>query len=174
MRIPSGLVAALLAAVTAFLSVLTIAPVALAGDMIAFGADVAPGTIVVRTSERRLYLVLGEGRALRYVVGVGRARSQWVGTSFIDGKFVRPNWAPPASIRRERPGLPDVILSGSPANPMGVAAMTLSGGEYAIHGTNAPNSIGGFVSHGCIRMYNQDIADLYDRVRVGTPVVVMR
>ena len=93
---------------------------------------------------------------------------------FIDGKFVRPNWAPPASIRRERPGLPDVILSGSPANPMGVAAMTLSGGEYAIHGTNAPNSIGGFVSHGCIRMYNQDIADLYDRVRVGTPVIVMR
>ena len=81
---------------------------------------------------------------------------------------------PPASIRRERPGLPDVILSGSPANPMGVAAMTLSGGEYAIHGTNAPNSIGGFASHGCIRMYNQDIADLYDRVRVGTPVVVMR
>ncbi|MEJ0097743.1 MAG: L,D-transpeptidase [Bauldia sp.] len=173
MRIPSLFAATLLAAF-ATAAVLAIAPPALAGDLVAFGDDVAAGTIVVRTSERRLYLVLGDGQALRYIVGVGKARSQWAGTSFIDGKYVRPNWAPPASIKREQPDLPDVIASGSPANPMGAAAMTLSGGEYAIHGTNAPNSIGGFVSHGCIRMYNQDIADLYDRVRVGTPVVVTR
>ena len=174
MRILSRFVALLLATVSGSISILTITPSASAGDLVAFSTAVSAGSIVVRTSERRLYLVLGEGRALRYVVGVGRARSQWAGTSFIDGKYVRPNWAPPASIKRERPGLPDVIASGSPANPMGVAAMTLAGGEYAIHGTNAPNSIGGFVSHGCIRMYNQDIADLFDRVRIGTPVVVTR
>ena len=116
------------ASAAVFLSILLITPSASAGDLVAFSTPVAAGTIVVRTSERRLYLVLGEGRALRYVVGVGRARSQWAGTSFIDGKYVRPNWAPPASIKRERPGLPDVIASGSPANPMGVAAMTLAGG----------------------------------------------
>ena len=149
-------------------------PSAANGDLVAFNADVAPGTIVIRTSERRLYLVLADRHALRYVVGVGKPRSQWAGTAVIDGKYLHPNWAPPALVKAEKPDLPDVIAGGSPANPMGVAAMTLSGGEYAIHGTNAPNSIGGFVSHGCIRMYNQDIADLFARVQVGTPVVVTR
>jgi lipoprotein-anchoring transpeptidase ErfK/SrfK len=150
-----------------------IAPAAWAADTVAFSTSAALGTIVVRTQERRLYLVLGNGRALRYVVGVGRAGRQWAGSSFIDGKYIRPNWTPPDLIKRERPSVPEVIASGSPANPMGAAAMTLSGGQYAIHGTNAPNSIGGFVSHGCIRMFNRDILDLYDRVRLGTPVVVM-
>ena len=159
---------------TAAVSVASATPSAALGDLVTFSADVAPGTIVVRTSERRLYLVLSDGQALRYIVGVGRARSQWAGTAVIDGKYVRPNWAPPALIKRENPALPDVVAGGSPGNPMGVAAMTLSGGEYAIHGTNAPNSIGGFVSHGCIRMYNQDITELYNRVRIGTPVVVTR
>lgn len=145
-----------------------------AGMPVAFIGKVKSGTIVVRTSERRLYLVLGDGRAIQYVVGVGRKGSQWAGKTAVDGKFVRPNWAPPASIRRERPGLPAVIPSGSPSNPMGAAAMTLAGGSYAIHGTNTPGSIGGFVSHGCIRMHNEDIIDLMRRVRVGTPVVVTR
>ena len=149
-------------------------PPASAGEMVAFKAGEAPGTIIVRTSERRLYLVLGGGRALRYKVGVGRAGKQWLGSSVINGKHLRPHWAPPAAIKRERPNTPDIILSGSRANPMGAAALTLSGGEYAIHGTNRPNSIGGFVSYGCIRMYNEDIIDLYDRVKVGTPVVVTR
>jgi lipoprotein-anchoring transpeptidase ErfK/SrfK len=99
---------------------------------------------------------------------------QWAGTSIINGKYIEPAWAPPESIRRENPRLPDVIPSGSPHNPMGVAAMTLAGGEYAIHGTNDPASIGHFVSHGCIRMYNADITDLYSRVGVGTAVVVTR
>ncbi len=147
---------------------------ATAGDLIAFDSGYMPGTIVVRTSERRLYLVLHQGQAMRYKVGVGRAGRQWAGNAFIEGKFVRPNWEPPLDVRRDSPNLPDVIPSGSPGNPMGAAALTLSGGEYAIHGTNAPKSIGRFVSYGCIRMYNQDIADLYDRVRVGTPVVVTR
>ena len=137
-------------------------------------ASAAPGTIVVRTNERRLYLVLGAGKALRYKVGVGRAGRQWAGTSSIAGKYLRPNWAPPEAIRRERPGVAEVIPGGSPRNPMGAAAMTLSGGEYAIHGTNAPASIGGFVSYGCIRMYNQDISDLFSRVEVGTLVIVKR
>ncbi|MEX1180650.1 MAG: L,D-transpeptidase [Cucumibacter sp.] len=149
-------------------------PSAYAGEVVAFNGGDAPGTIIVRTDERRLYLVLGQGQALRYIVGVGRAGRQWTGTSFIDAMYIRPNWAPPPEIRRDRPDLPDLIAGGSPANPMGAAAMTLSGVAYAIHGTNAPDSIGGFVSYGCIRMHNQDIIDLYARVRVGTPVVVLR
>ena len=146
-----------------------------AREVVPFGAPgLSAGTIVVRTSERRLYLVLGNGEALRYPVGVGRAGKQWAGTSQIDGKYVRPAWAPPPEIRHDKPSLPDVIPGGSPHNPMGVAALTLVGGDYAIHGTNQPGSIGRFVSYGCIRMYNQDIVDLFDRVRVGTPVVVER
>jgi len=132
----------------------------------------AQGTIVIRTNERRLYYYLGDGKALRYPVGVGRAGMQWTGTSFINGKYLNPAWAPPSDIRRDKPNLPAVIPGGSPHNPMGVAAMTLSGGEYAIHGTNNPGSIGGFVSYGCIRMYNQDITDLFNRVDYHTPVVV--
>lgn len=132
------------------------------------------GTIVVRTRERRLYYVIGDGKALRYTVGVGRASKQWAGTSMISGKYIRPAWSPPAEIRHDRPNLPAVIPGGSPSNPMGAAAMTLFGGEYAIHGTNQPGSIGGFVSYGCIRMLNSDVMDLYNRVSVGTTVVVER
>ena len=152
----------------------TISPAAASGDVVAFRGDVSPGTIVVRTGERRLYLVLGQGRAMAYPVGVGRAGRQWAGKSFIDSKRIKPAWGPPPDIKREHPNLPDVIPGGSPKNPMGAAALTLSGGQYAIHGTNNPGSIGGFVSYGCIRMYNQDITDLYDRVGVGTTVIVTR
>lgn len=133
-----------------------------------------PGTIVVRTSERRLYLVVDDGVALRYPVGVGKRGKAWAGTAHIDGKYRNPAWSPPPAVRRDKPNLPDVIPGGSPSNPMGVAALTLSGGEYAIHGTNVPRSIGGFVSYGCIRMHNEDISDLYNRVGVGTRVVVTR
>jgi len=142
------------------------------GDLVAVRDAYRPGTIVVKTGERRLYLITGGGEAIRYPVGVGRAGMQWSGTSYIDGKYVSPAWSPPEMIRRENPRLPDVIPGGSPHNPMGVAAMTLAGGEYAIHGTNQPKLIGHFVSHGCIRMFNEDITDLFSRVSVGTPVVV--
>ena len=142
-------------------------------NMVAF-AGYTPGTIVVKTNERRLYLVVDGQRALSYPVGVGKAGKQWQGTSHIDGKYVKPAWSPPAEVKRDKPSLPDVIPGGTPQNPMGVAAMTLAGTEYAIHGTNMPGSIGGFVSYGCIRMYNQDITDLFDRVNVGTTVVVTR
>jgi lipoprotein-anchoring transpeptidase ErfK/SrfK len=154
-----------------FLSNLTISPVASAREVVPFNGAPA-GTIVVRTGERKLYLSLGNGQAVRYPVGVGRVGRQWAGKSFIDGKHVRPDWSPPPDLRK--PGMPSVIRGGTPQNPMGAAALTLHGGDYAIHGTNAPDSIGGFVSHGCIRMYNQDITDLYARVSIGTPVIVTR
>jgi lipoprotein-anchoring transpeptidase ErfK/SrfK len=136
-------------------------------------ANESPGTIIVRTSQRRLYLVVSQGHVVSYPVGVGRAGKQWAGTSYIASKHLRPAWSPPEEVRRDRPSLPNVIASGSPRNPMGAAALVLAHGEYAIHGTNAPGSIGGFVSYGCIRMYNKDILALYNRVGVGTRVVVM-
>jgi lipoprotein-anchoring transpeptidase ErfK/SrfK len=145
-----------------------------AREVVAFRDNVPAGTIVVKTHERRLYLVMGDGRALRYPVGVGMGSKQWSGTTRIDGKYVAPAWSPPKEVKRDKPSLPDVIAGGSPKNPMGAAAMTLAGGEYAIHGTNMPRSIGGFVSYGCIRMYNQDVLDLYSRVSVGTTVTVVR
>ena len=92
----------------------------------------------------------------------------------VAGKYLQPDWSPPAAIRRDRPSIPDVIPGGSPNNPMGAAAMTLTRGQYAIHGTNSPGSIGGYVSYGCIRMFNHDIMDLYQRVSIGTSVVVLR
>lgn len=146
-----------------------------AREVVNFRDNVPAGTILVKTHERRLYLALGDGKALRYPVGVGKASKQWIGTLRIDGKYIAPAWSPPKEVKRDVPSLPDVIPGGSPRNPMGAAAMTLSGGgQYAIHGTNVPNSVGGFVSYGCIRMYNQDIVDLYSRVSVGTTVTVMR
>jgi lipoprotein-anchoring transpeptidase ErfK/SrfK len=142
-------------------------------DMVGYQGDYAPGTIVVKTNQRRLYLIIDHDRALRYPVGVGKAGKQWTGTARIEGKYRNPAWAPPEDIKRDNPKIADVIAGGSPANPMGVAAMTLSGGgQYAIHGTNRPGTIGHFVSYGCIRMHNTDIDDLYQRVSVGTPVVV--
>jgi lipoprotein-anchoring transpeptidase ErfK/SrfK len=145
-----------------------------AREMVAFEAAVRPGTIVVSTAARRLYLVLGNGAALSYPVAVGRPGKQWFGTRLIDGKHVRPAWAPPREVKRDNPRLPNLIPGGAPNNPMGVAALTLSGGEYAIHGTNRPGSIGTYASYGCIRMHNHDIADLFQRVAVGTPVMVTR
>jgi lipoprotein-anchoring transpeptidase ErfK/SrfK len=142
------------------------------GSIVAVKDDYAAGTIVIRTDERRLYLLLGGGRAISYPVGVGRAGKQWSGTTTISGKYQSPAWSPPEDVRRDKPNLPDVIAGGSPRNPMGVAAMTLAGTEYAIHGTNQPSSIGHFVSYGCIRMFNGDITDLFNRVSVGTRVVV--
>jgi lipoprotein-anchoring transpeptidase ErfK/SrfK len=142
-------------------------------DVVAF-SGVAPGTIVVKTGERSLYFVLDRQRALRFPVGVGRSGKTWSGTARVEGKFVRPAWSPPQEIRNDHPNLPEVIPGGAVNNPMGEAALTLRGGEYAIHGTNRPASIGGFVSYGCIRMYNRDIVELYSLVAVGTPVIVER
>jgi len=145
------------------------------GERVTVRESFLPGTIVIRTNERALYYFVGFGEAIRYPVGVGRVGMQWAGTAFIDGKYIEPAWSPPDSIRKDYRSLPPVVPGGSPQNPMGVAAMTLSGGgQYAIHGTNNEGSIGKFVSHGCIRMHNADIQDLYSRVTIGTRVVVTR
>ncbi len=143
-------------------------------EMVGVSSEYSPGTIVVKTNERHLYLILDSGHAVRYPVGVGKHGKQWSGSTRISGKYRNPAWSPPPEVKHDIPSLPDLIPGGSPHNPMGVAAMTLEGGDYAIHGTNRPGSVGGFVSYGCIRMLNPDISDLYERVSVGTPVVVTR
>jgi len=162
------------AAVAAIVAAFAFAPLPAhaRGDVVTVRETFAPGTIIVKTGERRLYLMIGAGAAIRYPVGVGRAGMQWSGTSHIAAKYVSPAWEPPPDIRRENPKLPLLIPGGSPHNPMGVAAMTLAGTDYAIHGTNQPGLIGHFVSHGCIRMFNEDVTDLFGRVAVGTRVVV--
>lgn len=150
---------------------LAVAP-AVAGTVVNYTATGKPGSIIVDTSTRRLYFILGNGKAVRYPIGVGRAGLQWAGVSSIEQRFTEPAWIPPAAIRLAQPDLPAIIPGGAPGNPMGAAAMTLAGGNYAIHGTNDPSSIGGFVSYGCIRMLNADILDLMGRVHVGTVVEV--
>lgn len=132
-----------------------------------------PGTIVVKTGERRLYYVVGDGRAVRYPIAVGMPGKEWAGATRIARKAVDPIWQPPEEVRRDKPSLPQLIPPG-PANPLGPRAMMLAGGEYAIHGTNRRSSIGTQASYGCIRMFNEDVVELYEKVDVGTPVVVTR
>lgn len=146
-----------------------------AARVVAFRADFPPGTIVISQRERRLYLTLGEGRAIRYPVAVGKSGKAWTGWARVDGKHVNPAWAPPPVVKRDNPNIPDLIPGGSPSNPMGPRALTLDRAEIAIHGTTQSmrRSIGSAASYGCIRMYNEDIVDLFDRVRVGTAVVAI-
>jgi lipoprotein-anchoring transpeptidase ErfK/SrfK len=133
----------------------------------------APGTIVINTRERRLYYVMGGGRAMRYAVGVGREGFQWAGTERITNKQEWPDWRPPEEMLRRRPDLPR-YMAGGPHNPLGARALYLGGTLYRIHGSNEPETIGQAVSSGCIRMLNEDVVDLYERVKVGTQVVVLR
>ena len=150
-------------------------PASAAGTRVAFPSGAAPaGDIVISVSERRLYLVGDDGDAISYPVAVGKPGKQWFGVKEIDGKYERPAWSPPEDVRHDNPRLPDLIAGGSPSNPMGAAALTLTGGEYAIHGTNRPSSIGTYASYGCVRMHNADIADLFGRVYVGTRVHMVR
>ena len=123
--------------------------------------------------KRKLYLTLGQGRAIRYPVAVGRRGRGWTGWSRVQGKHVKPAWSPPAAVKRWNPRIPDIIPGGSPRNPMGARALTLTRSEIAIHGTTRSmrRSIGRAASFGCIRMFNEDVIDLYRRVSVGTPVV---
>jgi lipoprotein-anchoring transpeptidase ErfK/SrfK len=142
-------------------------------EVVAFEEAVSPGTIVVKTTERRLYYVLGDGRAIRYPIAVGMPGREWAGATTIGRMEVDPIWGVPAEVKRDKPSLPDLIPPG-PANPLGPRAMLLQGTEYAIHGTNRRSSIGTRASYGCIRMFNEDVVDLYEKVRIGTPVVVQR
>jgi lipoprotein-anchoring transpeptidase ErfK/SrfK len=131
----------------------------------------APGTIIVSTSERFLYVVQGNGRALRYGIGVGREGFQWQGLLKISRKQEWPDWTPPPEMIARQPYLPR-FMAGGPGNPMGARALYLGSTVYRIHGTNQPQTIGTAVSSGCFRLVNADIEDLYERIPVGTKVVV--
>ena len=140
------------------------------------GADLSrygAGTIVISNSQRALYLVQAWGEPIRYSVAVGKDGKRWLGETSIAGKYREPDWSPPAAVKRDHPSLPNFIAGGTKANPMGLRAMKLARGQYAIHGTNRPESIGKYASYGCIRMLNKDITDLFDRVSVGDRVIVV-
>jgi lipoprotein-anchoring transpeptidase ErfK/SrfK len=140
-------------------------------QMVFFRTSEAPGTIVVHTSERFLYLVQGDNRAIRYGIGVGREGFQWGGLKRIERKAEWPDWTPPAEMIQRQPYLPR-WMAGGPGNPMGARALYIQGTVYRIHGTNQPTTIGSAVSSGCFRLTNPDVSDLYERVPVGTKVVV--
>jgi lipoprotein-anchoring transpeptidase ErfK/SrfK len=142
------------------------------GASVAYASNEPVGTIVIETARPGLYVIEGNGRATRFPVAVGRKEHQWYGEKTVESVHLRPAWSPPAIVRAASPNLPDVIPSGASNNPMGLGAIVLTGGEYAIHGTNRPDSIGQAVSFGCFRMFNEDVAELLLRVRVGTRVVV--
>ena len=136
-----------------------------------FDSRYAPGTIVISTAERRLYLVLPNGQALRYGIGVGRDGFRWGGVHRISAKKVWPGWTPPSQMLARRPDLPR-HMAGGIDNPLGARAIYLGSTLYRIHGSNEPETIGQAVSSGCFRMTNEDVEDLYNRVSVGTTVVV--
>jgi lipoprotein-anchoring transpeptidase ErfK/SrfK len=144
-----------------------------ARETVSFSGNYEPGTLVVSTSERRMYLVLENGKALRYGVGVGRPGFEWGGETKITQKREWPDWTPPPEMLKRRPDLPR-YMKGGPDNPLGARAMYLGSSLYRIHGSNEPESIGQAVSSGCIRMVNEDVIDLYERVKVGASVIVMR
>ncbi|MBV8662868.1 MAG: L,D-transpeptidase [Hyphomicrobiales bacterium] len=142
-------------------------------ERVAYAGPYAPGSIIINTSERRLYFVLPDHQAFKYGIGVGRPGFTWAGVTHIAAKREWPDWTPPAQMLRRRPDLPR-HMAGGIDNPLGARAMYLAGTLYRIHGSNEPDTIGQAVSSGCIRMTNGDVIDLYGRARVGATVVVVR
>src|SRR6478609_1580899 len=142
-------------------------------ETVSYNGQFAPGTIVVSTAERRMYFVLGNGKAIKYGIGVGRPGFEWGGSQVITAKREWPDWRPPSQMLKRRPDLPR-YMPGGPENPLGARAMYLGSSLYRIHGSNEPETIGQAVSSGCIRMLNDDVIDLYERTKVGTRVVVAR
>lgn len=142
-------------------------------SIVEYETNLAVGSIVVETGDKWLYLVLEDGKALRYGIGVGREGFQWAGTHRITRKAEWPGWTPPAAMRARQPGLP-AYMPGGPDNPLGARALYIGSTLYRLHGTSEPWTIGHEVSSGCIRLVNDDIIDLYDRVSVGARVVVRR
>ena len=147
-------------------------PAHLRRQVVQFSGSEAPGTVVIDTANTYLYYVLGGGRALRYGIGVGREGFTWSGVETIARKAEWPDWIPPAEMVARQPYLPRWV-AGGPGNPLGARALYLGNTAYRIHGTNQPSTIGGHVSSGCIRMLNEDVMDLFERVRVGTRVEVL-
>ncbi len=142
-------------------------------ETIDYAGPFGQGTVIVNTTERRLYYVMGDGKAMKYGIGVGRPGFTWQGTHHITRKAEWPGWTPPPAMRKRQPKLP-YFMPGGPDNPLGARAMYIGSTIYRIHGTAEPWTIGQAVSSGCIRMTNDDVADLYERVGVGTKVVVVR
>ena len=142
-------------------------------ETINYSGPYSPGSILVNTSERRLYFVLPDHQAIKYGVGVGRPGFTWAGVSHIANKREWPDWTPPAQMLRRRPDLPR-HMAGGIDNPLGARAMYIAGTLYRIHGSNEPDTIGQAVSSGCIRMTNDDVIDLYERAKVGATVVVLQ
>ncbi|HEY9009512.1 MAG TPA: L,D-transpeptidase [Devosia sp.] len=140
-------------------------------EIVAYSGKYKPGTIIVETSERRLYLVLEDGKAMKYGIGVGRDGFRWSGQHRITRTAEWPGWTPPAQMRKRVPDLP-AYMPGGPDNPLGARALYIGSTLYRIHGTSEPWTIGQAVSSGCIRMVNDDVIDLYNRVKVGALVVV--
>jgi lipoprotein-anchoring transpeptidase ErfK/SrfK len=141
--------------------------------VVPFSGGHAPGSIIVDTAARRLYFVLEGGKAVRYAVGVARPGMEWSGEQAVTAMRQWPDWRPPAEMLKRRPDLPR-FMEGGPDNPLGARALYLGSSLYRIHGSNEPQTIGQAVSSGCIRMTNEDVVDLYARVRVGARVVVLR
>ncbi len=150
----------------------SVLPERLRRTTVALSTREAPGTIIIDTGNTVLYYILGQGRAIRYGVGVGRQGFTWSGVQTISNKAEWPDWHPPAQMIARQPYLPR-FMAGGPGNPLGARAMYLGASEYRIHGTNDPTTIGKFVSSGCIRLTNEDVIDLFNRVSIGTKVVVM-
>jgi lipoprotein-anchoring transpeptidase ErfK/SrfK len=141
-------------------------------EVVRFSSQHAPGSVVVSFTDRRLYFVSRPGEAYSYPIAIPREQSRWQGVTSVTQKRENPSWTPTPSMRAENPRLPNWVPGGHPMNPLGVRALYLGSSAYRIHGTDAPWTIGSAVSKGCIRMYNQDVVDLYPRVRVGAKVVV--
>ncbi len=141
--------------------------------MVSYPSGERPGSIVISTRERRLYYIVGNGRAISYGIGVGRDGFAWSGVKTVSAKREWPGWTPPAAMLRRRPDLPR-YMPGGPDNPLGARALYLGSSLYRIHGSNEPHTIGQAVSSGCFRMTNADVVDLYNRVRVGAKVIVQR
>ncbi|MFN0218630.1 MAG: L,D-transpeptidase [Hyphomicrobium sp.] len=139
---------------------------------ISFSNQYKPGQIIVSFGDRRLYLVTAPGQAISYPVAIPREQSRWQGTTFISEKRINPSWTPTPEMIRENPKLPSWVPGGHPMNPLGVRALYLGSSAYRIHGTDAPWTIGQNVSKGCVRMYNEDVLDLYPRVPIGARVLV--
>jgi lipoprotein-anchoring transpeptidase ErfK/SrfK len=146
-----------------------------AREFVSFSQSYPSGTIIIKQGERKLYFTTGPGTAVRYPIAIGRAGKAWLGETYVQGKYIRPAWEAPWVVRRDHPQFTSVIPGGSPHNPMGAAAITLGRSEVAIHGTTASmrRSVGTAASYGCIRMYNEDVVDLFSRVAIGTPVVAI-
>jgi lipoprotein-anchoring transpeptidase ErfK/SrfK len=141
-------------------------------QIVNYSSREAPGTLVIDTPHTFLYYVLGNGKAIRYGIGVGREGFTWSGVKSIERKAEWPDWYPPPEMVARQPYLPR-MTSGGPGNPLGARAMYIAGTQYRIHGTNAPSTIGRHVSSGCIRLANEDVIDLYNRVQIGAKVIVL-